>query len=221
MNTHTIITTDGGSLLLSTSEKTSTDTVVLFVPGMSGKAQSDRFQPLVDCCLEANYPIARLAAWEGADDANAQTYAHWQSVIASAVATLQKVGFSSVIAIGKSFGGGLLLSQYTPAVTTKILWAPAIGFAATETLSLLRNTPSRAYKLIDLKLSPDLLIKETAHVAIIHGDADEVISAANSRQIVEVVHSGAITIVPGASHSFSDPEHEQALLDHTRRCLKL
>lgn len=211
-----LIQTPGGSLLLSSSSTTDTDTIVLFVPGMSGKAHSERFQPLVDCCLSAGYPIARLNAWEGPDDANSKTYAHWQSVVASAVATLQKQGFTSVIAIGKSFGGGLLLSQQIPAVKIKILWAPAIGFAAQETLSILRDNASSEYKLFDLKLSSDLLARETAHVAIIHGDADEVISVENSQQIIKAVNSGVIDIVPGAGHSFSDPVHEQALMNLTQ-----
>lgn len=211
-----LVQTPGGSLLLSSSSTTSTDTIVIFVPGMSGKAHSARFQPLVECCISAGLPIARLSAWEGPDDANAKTYSHWQAVVASAVARLQKQGFASIIAVGKSFGGGLLLSQQTPAVTTKILWAPAIGFAAQETLSALRDTASSTYKLVDLKLSPDLLAKETAHVAIIHGDADEVISVENSRQIIKAVNSGAIDIVADAGHSFNDPAHEEVLMNLTR-----
>lgn len=219
MNVHVNIKTVGGTLLLSTNKNTSRDTIVLFVPGMSGEAHTDRFQPLVDVSLAAGFPIARLEAWQGSEEANAHTYSHWQSIVKGAVNTLGDKGFTSVIAVGKSFGGGLLLSQVIPEVTKKILWAPAIGFGNTETLSTLRDQPAKNYKLVDIKLSPAVLGEETASVAIIHGDADTVVSVDNSQGIVDAVSSGVLTTVAGAGHSFDEPEHEQALMDHTARFL--
>jgi esterase/lipase len=221
-----LIPTKGGTLLVSGGDtpegaNPQWNTCVLFVPGMSGKAHSERFEPLVEVCLSAGYPIARLEAWKDPADANTETYAYWQSVVSGAVTTLLEKEFESVIAIGKSFGGGLLLSQPLPGVTKKILWAPAIGFSKTEeTLSELREQPPGGYKLLDIKLTPTLLVQETANIAIVHGDADEVVSATNSRQIVSAVTSGAIAVVSGAGHSFNAPEHERALLEQTSRFLK-
>lgn len=107
MNTN--ITLNSSELLITESGNTSKEAILLFLPGISGKAFSDRFQPLVDVSLESGYPIARLDAWNMEETVNDKTYAYMQGIVLEAITYLLSVGYKNIIGVGKSFGGGILL----------------------------------------------------------------------------------------------------------------
>ncbi len=194
--------------------------MVLFLPGISGKAFSERFQPLVDVCVRLNLPIARLSAWEGEGEVQAKTWGYFQDAVDEAVRHLLQLGFTNIVAIGKSFGGGLLLSYHNPSISKKILWAPALGVGETDTLSHKRDMAlSEVPFLLDLRLSKKFIHEDPAEICIIHGTKDEAIPLENSRTTVAAAQKGSLIEVPDADHSFKTPKEEQELMEATQQFL--
>lgn len=217
----TNISLSRSEVLLTKIESSSNEVVVVFLPGISGKAFSERFQPLVNVSLEAGYPIARVSAWESEVDVQAQTYSYFQDAVAEVVDPFLGLGYTQVIAIGKSFGGGLVLSLHHKAIVKKILWAPAIGFTDTETVTRVKDVPlSEIDSLQGIQLSPDYVVADAATINIIHGTADTTFPMETSRKIVSAVVYGSLVEIPDADHSFKTPESERSLLEATRNFLK-
>lgn len=217
----TSISLQKSELLLSKSDDSSKDTVVLFLPGISGKAFSERFQSVVDISLKTGYPIARMSAWEGEEEVQQKTYSYYQSAIVEAIEHLQTLGYEKIIAIGKSFGGGLFLSLHHDAILKKILWAPALGFAQISTLEQLKDiTLSKIENLKEIKLSPDFLSLDSAKLCFIHGTEDTVIPISTSRAFALANPNAHIVEVKDADHSFKTPESEQKLNEATGQFLK-
>ncbi len=217
----TSISLPKSELLLSKSKNSSTDTIVLFLPGISGKAFSDRFQSVVDISLKTGYPIARMSAWESEADVQQKTYFHYQSAVIEALEHLHTLGYKKIIAIGKSFGGGLFLSLHHDAIIKKILWAPALGFAQVSTLEKLRNeTLSQIENLKEIKLSPSFLSSDKAKLCFIHGTEDTAIPISTSRAFALANPNAHIVEVKGADHSFKTPESERELNEATEQFLR-
>ncbi len=211
-----LLTLPEGSAAASAAPESS---VVLFLPGISGGAFSDRFLPLVTLAQETGFPIARLHAWEGEADVAQHTYAHYQTVLLEAIEYLREQGYHSIVGVGKSFGGGLLLSIHHEALTQKILWAPAIGWGEVANLTSLRNTPlSQIPTLKDLQLSAAFVAEDPACITIIHGTADTAFPIDTSVAITQA-SQGSLTKIPEAGHSFKELGAEAALLAATRDSL--
>jgi alpha-beta hydrolase superfamily lysophospholipase len=207
-------------LLIETPEE-STESIVLFLPGISGKAFSDRFRPIVDLVLAEGLPIARMHAWEDEADVQSKTLAFFENEIQQVLAYLKDAGYAKVILIGKSFGGGLSLAATDPSVTKKILWAPAIGISEEGTYEELKDTKlNEMNHLLDIQLRAKAIQNDSALICIIHGTADSVIPIANSKTITEAAQHGELEIIEGADHSFKTPKEESALLRATKAFLK-
>jgi len=216
MDTH--ITLNSSKLLLTNNEGSAKDTVVLFLPGISGKAHSKRFQPLVDITLGAGLPIARLDAWSGEESLQDKTYTQMQQLVTQAIEHLASLGYVQIIGVGKSFGGGLLLSMHNEALTKKILWAPAIGFGMESALYA-----TKLKEIADLKtiqVSPEFVRADAAKIYIVHGTADTAFPIETSREFIAHATAGQLVEVAGADHSFKAPESEAALLQATLNFLQ-
>ncbi len=208
-------------LLISSNKSSSKETTVLFLPGISGKAFSDRFRPLVNAALSSGLPIVRLSAWEDGEEVGEKTIFYFHEVIKRAVRYLEEEGFKEVIAVGKSFGGGLLLSYHDNRILKKILWAPVMGVADIDTLTSLQNTKlSEVEDFSDIEISKIYINKDTAKLYIIHGTKDEVILLENSRLAVSAAQHGELVVIKGAGHSFKTPEQEAALIAATKQAFK-
>lgn len=195
--------------------------IVLFLPGISGKVFSERFQPLVDAVCDAGLPIARCEMWQGESDVMANTFAYYHTVLREVVDALVAEGYSAVIAVGKSFGGGLLLSYHDARIEKKILWAPAIGI--TEVGGNFQDVQTRtlgeAGQLTDITLDAAYVAMDPAAIHIIHGTADTVIPFENSEAVVRAAQHGTLDAIEGADHSYKDPAHEAELLRLTKNYL--
>jgi alpha-beta hydrolase superfamily lysophospholipase len=176
----------------------------------------------VDVSLENGYAIARVNAWNGEADTQHKTYEYYQSVILEAIEHLQTLGYASIIAIGKSFGGGLLLSVHHNAIVKKILWAPAVGCTDTGNLDELKGVElSHILDILDIKLSTHFVSIDKAQLCFIHGTDDTVVPVQSSRNFAEMNSHASIIEVPGADHSFRSVESERALIEATGQFLKV
>lgn len=198
------------------------DKAIIFLPGISGKAHSDRFSGLAKVAEDAGYACARVRIWDSEEDVQKLSYKKIFTHIDSVIENLQRIGFIEFALIGKSFGGGVSLVYNHGLVTQKILWAPAIGVTGEEkgTFYDLIETPfNEVNDLLDITVGKEKLESERAAVSIIHGTADETFPLQNSEQIAEL--SGAeLRTIEGADHSFKDSFHEAKLLEVTRDLLK-
>ena len=201
-------------------------TIVLFLPGISGKALSDRFLPLVTMVNEMGYSIARMEAWKDAGDVNTMTLRFLQNEILAVIEYLKGEGYTCIYAIGKSFGGGLLLSLHHEVLVKKILWAPAY---------MVDKEPREKGNMVEMGdevfgnlqgdagivLSQDFVHEDSADLYIVHGTADTVMSLDNSQTIIALAHTGSLRILEGATHSFKTPEEERALMSATGEFLRV
>lgn len=209
----------GNSTLLLEQGEFADDIAVLFLPGISGGALSDRFAPLAQMVTGLGHTSVRMHAWEG--DVQTKTLKQLYSEMEASVEYLLHNGFEEIVLIGKSFGGGLVLAYEHPRITGKIMWAPAIGVSEKENISSLLTTQLKEIKnLLDIQMSFEDIQTDDALIAIIHGTTDSVIPLANSEKIIASATGGVLRVIEGADHSFKLPMYEEELLRTTKELLE-
>lgn len=196
--------------------------VAIFLPGVSGGAFSDRYQPLVDACIEADIAIARLSSYAGAKELEQKTIQQLHSDIDAAVAFLQARGYTKIFGIGKSFGGALMLTCQSAKIAAKVLWAPAIAAVDAESnLNEYIDVPLGSVPmLMDIKIDKDFLEKFFIPILIVHGTADDQIPFSNSEKIVTMLPEAQLIPIEGADHSYKNKAHEEMVVYATIDFLK-
>jgi len=207
-------------ILLTTDDSFSKEVIVLFLPGISGQAFSPRFQPLVDECGELKLSIARMEAWKDVSDVKTKTWTHFLGALDEVFEYLVNLGYSKIITVGKSFGGGLLLSYHHKNIYKKILWAPAIGVGEVDTFTKQKDVSlSEIQSLLDIQLDQNFIKEDSSEICTIHGTKDTSIPLENSRHIVASAQHGTLIEIENADHSFKTPEEEGLLMEATRSFL--
>lgn len=202
--------------LLETPEQPTT-TAVLFLPGISGGAFTERFQPVADACVAAGMAVARVSAWENAADVEKKTLSEIYKDMDAVVAALHVHGYTTLYGIGKSFGGAVMLTFPSSAISKKVLWAPAIGVTEEgATVDTYLTEPlGTLEQLTDMKVDREYLEGREAETLILHGTADDIIPYKNSEAITSMLPNVALVPVAGADHSFKDKEHEATIIKAT------
>jgi dienelactone hydrolase len=204
-------------ILLTTDDSFSKEVIALFLPGISGQAFSPRFQPLVDVCGDLKLSIARMEAWKDVSDVKTKTWAYFIGALDEVLEHLLNLGYSKIITVGKSFGGGLLLSYHHKNIYKKILWAPAIGVGELDTFTKQKEVNlSDIVSLLDIQLDQNFVKEDSSEICIIHGTKDTSIPLENSRHIVAFAQRGTLVEIEDADHSFKTPEEERRLMEATR-----
>lgn len=193
-----------------------TDKVVVFLPGISGEALSNRFQPLVDACLAAGLAIARLNVWKDATDVAGKNLSEIYTDLGVITTRLHRE-FPYMFGIGKSFGGAVLL--LFPGVYTqrKVLWAPAVGVAEVDAnVGAYMSAPLGSLQsLLDLKVDRAFLKDKSVPTLLIHGTADDSIPFSNSEILVSMLPNAKLFPIEGADHSYRNKVHEDAVIRAT------
>lgn len=198
-----------------------TATAVLFLPGITGGAFSDRFQPVVDACLKSGFAIARVSAWENAEDVEGRNLADIYKDIADVITYLYEHGYTRFFGVGKSFGGAVMLTIPSAYISKKVLWAPAIGvteFGSNIDVHM-TATLGTLHHLLDMRVDAAFLKEREMPMLIIHGTADNVIPFSNSEKIVSMLPNAKLVPIEGADHSYNDKEHEKAVIGATMEFL--
>lgn len=194
-----------------------TTTAVVFLPGISGGALSERFQPVVDACLAAGYAIARVSAWENAEDIGQKNLSDIYRDLGEVTAYLHQQGYTQIFGIGKSFGGALMLTLPSVYITKKVLWAPAIGVSeSSSNIDAYMSAALGSLKSsLDLSVDREYLSSQETPVLVIHGTADNVVPFSNSERIVSLLRHARLVSVEGADHSYTSKEHETLVIKET------
>lgn len=198
------------------------DRAIIFLPGMSGAAHSGRYLPVDKLAEEDGYACARIALWEGKEDVTKLSYSKIFSMLDTLLEELEKLDFLDFMLVGKSFGGGVALVYEHELISSKVLWAPAIGVTEGEGNfdANKERLLSEFNNFLDIQVGADWLGKQENPVGIIHGTADEVIPLSNSEALVAGLPNGTLKTIEGANHSFRDHEHEVELLELTHKLLQ-
>ncbi len=195
--------------------------VVVFLPGVRGGANTKRFDPLVDACLDAGISIARVDAWKDNVDIGNKSLNDIYDGVLGTIKRLKEEGYKTFYGIGKSFGGTVILTTPTTAFKKIVLWAPALR--ATETGGTLSRYESAKLKTLPsmkaLTADRDTLGDFKTPALIIHGDADEIVPLANSELLVDMLPKAKLTEIEGGDHALADATHEAAVLRATIKFL--
>jgi pimeloyl-ACP methyl ester carboxylesterase len=208
------------SSFLFENPKTPTTKALIFLPGMSGEALSERFKPLADAGLDAGFTVVRLSAWQNGKDVARKNLADIHGDIAFVIGYLRERGYTSIAAVGKSFGGTVLLTlpqEIQLAITKRVLWSPAIGIKdnGSNVGTYLSEPLGSLQSLLDLYVDAAYLKAGSSPALIIHGNADDVVPVSNSVKLASVMPDARVFTIEGAGHSYSGKNHEQALIRAT------
>ena len=218
-----LIKIDGSSseFLLDTPIKP-TETVAVFLPGISGGAFSDRFQPIADACLKAGFAIARIEAWKNADEVESKNLGDIYRDVGYVTTYLHHHGYTNIVGIGKSFGGAVMLLFPSVYITKMVLWAPAVGVveSGANIGAYTTATLGTLHSLLDLHVDKQILKQKGFPVLIIHGTADENIPFSNSEKIISMLPNAKLVSIEGADHSYKNKVHEDAVIKATMDFLK-
>lgn len=207
---------NGTRVVLDKTSK-ATSVVVLFLPGVSGGAFSQKYDCLSQTCRENNIDFLRVQGWNSPQDLQEKTMDQLHESIHVAVAYLQEDGYTTVMAIGKSMGGTLLLTCNHPAISRLVLWAPVLGFVETNS-NLSEKTQVRladVHSLLEVTADKNILSQITAPVRIIQGARDQVMPLACARRLAESLPSADLIEVEEMGHSYDTPDQERHVLKAT------
>tara|TARA_Y100000034_G_C6883627_1_gene405366 strand:+ start:267 stop:911 length:645 start_codon:yes stop_codon:yes gene_type:complete len=192
------------------------DRVAILLPGISGKALSDRYSELEQKLNQAGFSFFRYDSWKSIPDALGKSFQEIHNGIDQAIDFVKSQGYRYISFIGKSIGGGTLLTYPSSEIESMVLWAPYIKFADRSTLDRFRNTRfSDIDYLKDMLVSKEDLEKIKTPTLIVHGTEDEEISLENSQAIVGSLPNGTLETVEGAGHSYEKPGEMEKVVKYT------
>tara|TARA_Y100000034_G_C6896283_1_gene413303 strand:- start:473 stop:1117 length:645 start_codon:yes stop_codon:yes gene_type:complete len=189
------------------------DKAVILLPGVSGKALSDRYKDLESALNSAGFSFLRFDIWESVEDLQTKTLQEVYQRIDQAVDYMHSKGYGEISFIGKSFGGGVLLTYPSDKISSTILLAPAIGFSEESNLTTSRTRKLGEFEQLDeIRIAKGDLEKITYPTLIFHGTKDNVIALENSQNLVKYLSKGKLEVVEGAGHSYdNEGEMEQVI----------
>ena len=189
---------------------------VLFIAGMSGGVFTDRFNKLKEAILNKGYTYVPIEIWQNGKDIGTLTLRNIFSAIDDAISELQKHGYNDFYAIGKSFGGGMLLARNHPLIKKLVLWAPAIGMGEKTTMPDLYDLPLDKIKSIsNIVLSYDDLATIKASVTILQGDKDTAVPKSTSEKLSNLIPNTHFEIIQDMEHSPKNEIQENMLVNKT------
>ncbi len=198
--------------------KIETDKIVVFLPGLSGGAMSDRFLPLVEACHQAGLAVVRATIWDNQEEVEKMSLNEIYKEVDDYVQKLKELGFNHIYGVGKSFGGAVMLTHSNlGAFEKKVLWAPAIRIDEAESnISQYLNTKLKdVSSLFEIKLNKQDLENFKTPTLVIHGTNDDNIPLSNSEVLISMLPEAKIVKIEGADHSYRNKDHESAVIKET------
>ncbi len=191
-----------------------TNSAVILVPGISGEALTDKYRKFSDAVLKSGYASMRLQSWHNPADFEVKTPNIILDDIRKALDFLEGSGYTNIIAVGKSFGGAMLLIKQDPRIKKLILWSPALFVVPTDgTLVNYLNLPlAQAKSPKDITVDFDFLKRIQIPVRLIHGTADHLVPIENSRLIQQNVPDATLEAVEGIEHSWKTNAEEEIII---------
>lgn len=203
---------DGIQIMLEEPEE-KTLSAVIVIPGISGGVFTDEYQHLSNAVIDHSYACLRLQSWSSPSDLQTKTPNDILDDISRGIDFLVKKGYTRIVAVGKSFGGAMLLLRQDH-ITKLILWAPAL-FVVPEhgTIENYMTVPlAQAKSVKDITIDYSFLQKIKTPLALIHGTNDHLVPIENSKEIQQHVHEATLEELTGLDHSWKNEEDEKVVI---------
>ena len=192
--------------------KQRSDKAVILLPGISGKALSNRYKNLEVALRKSGFNFLRFDLWKSMKELETMTLKEIHQAIDTSIKFMHLNGCKRIGFIGKSFGGGVLLTHPHKDIKALVLLAPAIGFDKESNINKIKNQKFTKFKSIfDIAISKKELQKIEISTLIIQGTKDDVVPLKNSEKIVKNLPKGTLEKIEGAGHSF-DKEGEMEII---------
>lgn len=185
----------------------STKKALLFIPGVSVKALSDRYKVFAQEGVRTGYAVLRYEFWKDGKELGEQSLESIQKTIDELITYLHQQGYTEIGLIGKSLGGLVALTCKNQAVKVNVLWAPAVAVSPKETFESYKKVLLKSIKKVtDITLSEETLKKIRTPTFIIHGTGDQDIALEYSKKVKEHLKKSELFTLEGADHSFTGKE---------------
>lgn len=200
--------------IIHNTNDTNTDKVMLFVPGISGEVFTSKYDILVEKCLKKGVDIVRMQSWQDMNELEEKNIQIVSEEIDTVIQYLKDKKYSSIVGVGKSFGGAMMLIRNHPSISKLILWAPAMGVVAGRSnLEEISSTKfSEMKSLSEINLDKEFLSKIAIPVRIIHGTADQSVPIDNSKKLVEMLPHAELVEIKDMDHSYKTLEEEKRVV---------
>lgn len=196
------------------------DRVILFVPGMNALKQQPLFETLKEEALVRSIDAVCLNTWKSGTDLGALTIDEIVRSIREQTSSLASQGYQEIYAVGKSFGGGMLLAAKDQFIRKLVLWAPAIAVDegnGSGTLDSLRSRPLGSIdSILSITLGKNFLRSIRTPMDILHGTEDEAVPLSNSELLSSLIPDAHLHPFQGQGHS---PEDQEEVLELVRTSL--
>jgi pimeloyl-ACP methyl ester carboxylesterase len=192
---------------------------MIFLPGISGKALTDRFDYLRDGCVHSGFNFFRFncRGYEEGASIDDSTVESELEDIRAAIDFLTAGGYKmdQFGVIAKSFGGLKAFMLDDPRLAALGLLAPAIFFDQESNYDEMKGRPySQIEHLSEIKVSPAVLESWNVPTVLVQGDADTVVPVSNSQFIYDSLSSPKeLMVMSGADHSLGREEDKKMTLD--------
>jgi pimeloyl-ACP methyl ester carboxylesterase len=198
-----------GTIIEFVLDKPLVDThkVVLFLPGISGGALSDKYDSLSGKVRSMNFAFLRVSMWEGIKDIEHKTLSAFKNDIDTICSFLAGLGYTEIHVVGKSFGATLLLLQESKNFKSVVLWAPVLSISEDDSnIYELQDRPlNEIDSLKDIVFDSNFLSRVMQPHLVVHGEEDHIIDISNSEKLVSYLPQGTLLRISNMGHS---PESE-------------
>lgn len=193
---------------------------VILIPGISGKALISKiYSELGKELMNAGFSFLRFDLWKSEKDLIKLSISDIHSFLDKAVEFMWKKGHTELSFVGKSFGGGVLLTYKNLPVNKMVLLAPAIKFGEESNFSEAKKKKLSEFKhFMNIKINKRDVV--ACPILIIHGTADEIVPIENSEGICKQLPNCKLVRVGGAGHSYKKEREMKVVIKETIAFLK-
>lgn len=183
-----------------TEPESGSDCGAVLIPGASSGAFGGIFDDLARSLAESGVTFLQFESWDGLEALGEKELADLHAEMDAAVDRLRGRGCDRVVAVGKSFGGGVPLTNDS-AIVGMVLWAPAVSTGFDERGSIAVDEEDLSEIEIPVKL--------------LQGTDDDVVKTGNSEWIADRLDAGELVTIPGAGHSYEADQHRETVIAET------
>ncbi len=196
---------------------------VLVLPGISGKIFSIQlYRKLANELRRNDFEPCLCDFWDNEKELEQLSIEEIHHFLDRKIRFLKKKGYQEIYAIGKSFGGAILLTYHHPSISKVIVWAPAINVGKDSNLGKVKQQKiSQLKHFNEIKINQKDLEKIKYDLLLIHGTEDTIVSPENSRKIIKLRKNTVLKEIQGGDHSYREKKLEQEVILETIKFLKI
>ncbi len=185
---------------------------VLIVPGINFESGDALVQSVCAYLKDADFDFFLFDLWKSAGSLETLSLRRIHDALDGFCSHIMEQGYEQVIGLGKSFGGGVLLSSPSNIFSKLLLVAPAISYTDSDFGSvrgLLDETMRDIPSVLSISIGKKDLEQITVPVEILHGNADKIVSINNSMNICSALRDCSLMQVPQMEHSLSPDDYKR------------